>query len=136
MVLPISVEPRPEEGLIAALPIKVRLFEALESNSPWFVKELGEIKGLRMPASAGGCQKVFGHGINQIIHPTPPINVTDTFLQLMTLDPSPADGDWEGSDSVVNLLEIIKARLCSGEACGLGGLTKSSFTVKGNGDGA
>ena len=100
------------------------LFKAVKRDCPRLMKQLGEIQRFGVSTSTGDCQKILSHGVNQIIHVTPPINVANTFFKLMALNPSPVYVDREGSNSVVNLLKIVKTRLGIREACGLEGFTK------------
>ena len=88
MVFPVTVYPGLEESLITVLPVQGRLLQALQRDGPGFMKQFVGIKGDRVVASTRGSKEILGFGVNQIIHPTPPINILQALFSLMAPYPS------------------------------------------------
>ena len=111
IAFPVTVDPGLEESLIILLPVKGRLLQTLQRYGPGFMKKFRGAKWDRVVASARGSEEILGFRVNQIIHPTPPINILQTLFSLMTPYPSPMYVNRERSNCVVNHLEVVKAGL-------------------------
>ena len=111
MAFPVSVYPGLEEGLITVRPVKGRLLQTLQRDGPGFTKKVRGVEGGRVVASTRGSEEILGFGVNQIIHPTPPVNILQTLFSLMAPYPSQMDINRERSNCVVNHLEVVKAGL-------------------------